>query len=397
MKQKLFVAAAVAVLFAQSPAYAQSSIEQKILEMEKRIQSLEGRVSDQTQKLKERDKQIENLKKAQSAPAAVAAASSDPKWTDRITIYGGVSLDGSYSDPYSGNSSSDFVVSEAVLGVTAQVHDYVGAEVSLLYEEDDTPLEIDLAVLTVADPEGPWTVTGGQHYVPFGVYETGLISDPLTLEVGEARETALDIALEASGFSVHGFIFNGTNNRSGDDQLSNFGAQAGYEFGDEGRGIAVSAGYINDIGDSDGLQDVISDNLGGNDVKDHIPGLTASLTGRFAGFQLFGEYISATESFQSNEVSFGTVGAQPSAWTAEVGYGFQTLGKESMVAASYQGSDEALALGIPKRRYLVGYSIDVVEHVGLALEWAYDDDYDTSVGGTGKSANTITAQVNLSF
>jgi len=34
-------------------------------------------------------------------------------------------------------------------------------------------------------------LTAGQLYVPFGAFETGLISDPLTLEIGETRESTV--------------------------------------------------------------------------------------------------------------------------------------------------------------------------------------------------------------
>ena len=47
-----------------------------------------------------------------------------------------------------------------------------------MYEEDDTDLEVDVATITIADPDGPWFVTGGQQYLPFGAFETNMVSGP---------------------------------------------------------------------------------------------------------------------------------------------------------------------------------------------------------------------------
>ena len=35
------------------------------------------------------------------------------------------------------------------------------------------------------------SITGGLLYLPFGVFETNMISDPLTLDLGEKRDPAV--------------------------------------------------------------------------------------------------------------------------------------------------------------------------------------------------------------
>ena len=134
--------------------------------------------------------------------------------------------------------------SSSAIGLEAQVHDWVGGRISLLYEEDDTPLEVDEAYINIAPPSGPWHIKGGQYYVPFGVFDSGMISDPLTLEIGETRETAVEVGFNAKGFSGAVYVFNGTNKQDGDNIIDNFGAALGYEKEGKGAGFAVNVGYI---------------------------------------------------------------------------------------------------------------------------------------------------------
>ena len=380
----------VLTLSATPPAAnAQSSVPDRLSNMERRIQYLEKRVANQDSVIVEKDREIARLKKQDEKATG--------SWFNKIAITGGVELETSYASPYTGDDTSDAAVATATVGVAAQIHDWVGAEISLLYEEDDTPLEVDTASLTVGPPDGPWKFTGGQIYVPFGTFETNLISDPLTLEIGETRETALLVGFDKGGFFGSAYGFNGTNKDGGDNHIDGFGANAGYRLERENTELAVSLGYINDVGDSDNLQDVIGSNLGSNNVTDHVAAWTASAMVKHRGFMLIGEYLSALDDFQPGEVPFGTGGARPSAWNIEGGYGVRIAGKDVVFAVAWQGTDEALALELPESRLLAGLSVQVLEHAKLSFEWAHDRDYDTADGGTGKSADTATAQLAVEF
>jgi hypothetical protein len=224
-----------------------------------------------------------------------------------------------------------------------------------------------------------------------------LVSDPLTKEIGETRETALSAGVESNGFSGAVYAFNGTNKKGGDSRIDGFGATAGYARQNETSGFAVTLGYINDVGDSDNLQSTISDTLGSNDVARHVGAWTASGKVHFGPFSLLGEYLSAVEDFQASEVSFKGAGAKPSAWGVEAAYGFKIGEKNATVATSYQGTDEALALSLPEHRFLAGISLGLIEHATLAFEWAHDWDYDTDKGGTGKTADTVMGQLAVEF
>ena len=91
-------------------------------------------------------------------------------------------------------------------------------------------------------------------------------------------------------------------------------------------------------------------------------------------------------------------GAEPSAFNTEVGYGFTIAGKDAAVAVAYQETGEAVALGLPEKRFAAAISVDVMENTALSFEWAHDDDYSTSDGGTGENGgDTVTAQLAVEF
>ena len=329
---------------------------------------------------------------------AKLSVQEEDAWFNAVKIGGLVELEGSYTDPYGGNDETDAVVATVELGLAAQVHDWVGGEVVLLHEEDDTePIEVDVATVTVGPLGGPWSFTGGQYYLPFGTFETSLISDPLTLEVGEIRETALQFGVSSSGFHGAVYGFNGDNNRGGRERISGYGGVAGYFMKSGGSEFGLNLSYITDIGDSDSLQGVIADTLGSNDVADRVPGWAVGAKFRFREVSLIGEYLAALDSFQANEVLFGGGGAKPSSWMVEAAYDFDLASKAATLAVGYQGTDEAIALELPERRFLAGLSVEVVEQVALAVEWAHDDDYGGTDGGTGNSADTFTAQLAVEF
>lgn len=346
-------------------------------------------------------KRLERLDRKQ------AGADSAPAWYRNIEIAGLIEVEASYLSPYEGDSESDIVLATAELGIRSQVNDWVEAGISFLYEQDETDLEVDVAYLTLANADvSPLFLTAGQVYVPFGVYETNLVSDPLTLDIGEARETALQLGFEQSGFSGSLYVFNGDNNIKGKDRIGSWGANLGFSQESDDRSWSVGAGYISDLGDSDTLHESINDNRVAGaelnpdlsiDPTERTGGWTLNAAASFGPFSLIGEYLSATDDFDPASLDFKGEGARPSAWNIEVGYSFRLLGRESVAAVAYQGTREALALELPKERWLLGWSIEIFDRTSLSLEWARDRDYGARDGGTGKSGDTLTAQLAVEF
>ena len=385
MKARALLLAAAAALLWHAPALAQQSVEERLLNMEKRIRQLEERVSAQDKVIVEKDKQISRL-------------TGGNKWFEAVEIGGAIEIEGSVEDPPDGDNTTDLTVGTVELGVGVQVNDWATGEAVLLWEQGEG-LDVDTATLTIGPPEGAWSITGGHLVLPFGVYETNLISDPLTLDIGETKQTAFRFDFSAGGLSGSAFVFKGDNKVDGDDLIQGFGASAGYSVETNSFELGLNLSYTNDVSDSDGIQDVVAGNLDTEDyeVTGRTAGISASAMLRVGSITVLGEYLGALDDFQADELAFMGQGAKPSAWMVEAAYGFEFAGKETTLAASYQATGEALALELPKKRVLVGLSAEVMDGVSLGVEWARDTDYGVEDGGSGANTDTITVLLAAEF
>ena len=396
--------ATIAALAWHAPAMAGDSVEERLSKLEQRIEYLEERVALQEQVIVEKEREIAALS---------GRAGDEDAWFNRVEIGGVIELEAGYNKPYDDPEASDIdrsssntaEVAKVELGIAAQINDWTGSEVVVRYNSDDGDMELDAATVTFAPPEGPWSLTGGLQILPFGAYETNLISDPLTLQLGETGENSLVFGLEAGDFYGSLYAFDGDNQPDGKQRIEGHGAAVGYAMEGEGFALDLNAGWINDIGDSDGVGDALAEGLAaatdesGEDVyyDGHVAGMSASALLSVGDLSVIGEYVSAVEEFEAHEIGFQEREAEPSAWTFEAAYGFELADTEATVAGSYQRSDEAIALGLPETRTLGGISVGVVDNVGLGVEWARDDDYSMEDGGTGKSADTVTVQLGAEF
>ena len=379
MKTRVLVAAGLAAFVWQAPALAQESVDDRLSGLERRIKYLEQRVAAQDEMIVEKDRQIAEL-------------TGEDAWFDAVEIGGTIELEAAHESPYEGDSSTTAELAKVELGIAARIHDWVGAEI--VVKNDDDKIEVDEAFLTIAPPEGAWALQAGGYVVPFGVYETGMISDPVTLELGETGQDAVTFAAE-SGAGLYGsvFAFNGDLDRGGDDTIDGFGVSLGYAMESEWGTVDANLSWINDLGESDGVEGGIGETPG----ADNVPGWAASVVLGWGDVTLIAEYLAALDGFGGDGLEFGGTGAEPSAWTVEAAYGFDLGGRDATAAASYQGTSEAIRLELPERRALVGLSVEMAEGLGLSAEWKSDEDYGEAEGGTGKSADTVTVQLAAEF
>ncbi len=400
MKKTLFSGAILSVLIWQNPALAELSVEERLQRMELAIAQLQQKIDSQEATIERQAATIAAQRETlESGP--VRRQSAEPggdAWYQNVEVGGVIEVEAGHHSPYQGDSESDIVLATFELGISARVSDWVEAGGTLLYEEDDTPLDVDTAYLTIANPgASPLYVTAGQIYLPFGAFETSLVSDPLTLEIGEARESAVQAGFVSGDFGGSAYAFNGTNKKDGDNRIGAWGLNRGFARATGANAWGIGFGYISDLGDSDSLQEVIADNRGDNAIAKRVGGWTLNAGARIGSFNLIGEYLTAGDSFDAADVPWQLAGAEPSAFNIELGYGFSMMGKDAVVALAYQGTREALALELPKERWLIGLSVDILDNTALSFEWAHDTDYGVADGGSGENADTVTAQLAVEF
>lgn len=295
---------------------------------------------------------------------------------------GTVQVEGVYRLPDAGDNTAGVGVGQAELVVEAGLNGWIGAGATLLYEEEDIGLEkaeqvgLDSANLTIGPPQGAWFFSAGQQYVPFANWPPALIADPLTLQLGETNELALQLGW-ASG-RLHGSIlgFNG-----------GYGAAMGYARERGASEFGLNLSYISDLGLSGTLQEVIADMRG----RDRVPGWTARAELRYANAALIGEYLAALERFAAREVEYAGRGAQPSSWLLEAACAVRLAGKKATVVIGYQGTAEARALKLPSRRLLAGLSVEWATWFSPAIEWVRDEDY------ASQQVSTTAVQLAVAF
>ena len=106
-------------------------------------------------------------------------------------------------------NASDITTATAELAVGMNLHQYVHGQINLKWEEDDTdPLQFDVGTMTLGKLDG-LSVTVGKAYLPFGAFNSHFVSDPITLQLGETRESPFIIAYNQDIFTVKAGAFNG--------------------------------------------------------------------------------------------------------------------------------------------------------------------------------------------
>ncbi|HHD56274.1 MAG TPA: LbtU family siderophore porin, partial [Desulfobulbaceae bacterium] len=199
----------------------------------------------------------------------------------------------------------------------------------------------------------------------------------------------LQIGFKAAGAYGSVFAFNAdTNEGGGDSRIAQFGANIGYALQRDFFSLDTGLSYMNSIGDSDGLGDILKEkNLL---TADYVGGIGAYAITHIGPVSLIGEYITALDDI-GEATNF-----QPMAFTMETGYAFHIRGLESTVAIGYQGTDD-MAGYLPENRFLGSFAVGIFPGTTLAVEYAHDKDYDKVDGGTDESADTFTGQLAYEF
>ena len=338
--------ATVAVAAWSAPAMADGhDVEDRISSMEQRVKDLEERVAAQDQMIVEKESEIASLSEG---------------WFNSVEIAGLVEVSLTSSMPAEDDSSTDMELATLELGVAAAINDHFSAEV--LIENDDGAIALADAFLTY-DAGGGLSATGGLQVLPFGVYDTNLISDPLTLVLGETGDVGLVLAGDADQLSWSLFAFDGDNAPEGEDNIAGFGAAAGFAVAGAESEFGLDVSLINHFGDTDTLGDVAS-------FTDQVPGAAASARGRVGPASLLFETVTALDTLEAEEF-----GAQPSAWMVEIAYDFALGSRDATAAFSFQGTEEAEAAELAETVMLLGISVGISENIGIGLEWKQEEAY----------------------
>ncbi len=324
---------------------------------------------DSSRELSERVEKLERKMEEKGGSAL-------PEWLDRIALSGLVEVEAGYVDidPAEGadEDESDIAVSTVELGIDAKIVKHVSGRVLFLYENGED-IAIDEAFVTISgEDKVPLFVSAGEMYVPFGNFESQMISDPFTLEIAETREAAVLAGFEAGGLAGSVFVFNGDVEEADDDNhIDNFGANLAYATESDAFKLAVGLSYINNLTDADSWEDMIDEE--GLSLDEYASGLGGYAVLVAGPLNFIGEYIVALDDIEWSDAEGTSIKEDRiSAWNLEAGYEFPIGERVVKIALAYQGTDDAWNR-LPENRYMGLVGAEVFEYTSLALEYRHDE------------------------
>lgn len=292
---------------------------------------------------------------------------------------------------------SDVNLDTAEIDIGGNINDRLSVALAILYEEgEDVCFDVAEFEYSFESVEG-LTLHGGQLYMPFGVFETALISDPLTLELGEISDAALGLKWSNDFVEVGAYAFGGDINDETDDaEEMNWSAFAALTPFD---GLRLSAAVLSDIGEA-GMQDDIIDAVKNGVVDeetgdvvaegsyDGAVGLNFAAVAEFDAFTVAAEWVGAAEDMELNGEK-----SKPQAWAIDVAWAVcdaWTLG------ARYEGSKEFRVEEMPETQFAVGAEWAFDDNIALALEYAWGR-FEKIDGERPDDRHALTTRVAVEF
>ncbi len=291
--------------------------------------------------------------------------------------------------------------------------------------------------------QSPFYASFGQMFVPFGVFASTMVSSPITQTLARVQARAIVFGYKQqseNNFYASTYIFKGPSHGSAVDRINNGGINLGYGFKMNQVNANVGAGVIANIADSQGMQftgnqfignqpsfagfggptvlnnvvtttgttSVVSVNTGSEKLVHRVPAYDAhALLGFGDNIQVIGEYIAASTNFNPTDMTFNSHGARPQALTLEGIYNIPWFPKHTSMALSYSMSKNALAIGLPAKRYSFVVNQSWWKDTLESLELRHDINYSASSrstgsnvqgpSGTGQAVNMLTLQFSYFF
>lgn len=343
--------------------------------------------------------------------------------------------------PYAGHRSSDVDLSGAEIDVAALVNSWAMGFVTINYDNfppppgtgrrvDNSRFFVSKAFISIGDLiKSPVYFTIGQFFVPFGQYGSYMISSPLTQAVGRIKARAVLLGYNkvfSPSTTINGslFAFRGDSTSNGTSNINQFGANLDYTFHHDKLNGDFAVSYIANIADSEGMQSNggpgatpaggaaftgFATTSPATELLAHkVPGFDVRGGVAYGDFSMIAEYVTATEKFSPLNMTFNNSAAKPMAFHVEGVYNFTAWGKKSLVAIGYDVTKDALALLLPKQRYIAVLSTSFWDWTIESLEFRHDINYGVGDYATGQrlpvvplglshTSDTVTFQIGIYF
>lgn len=329
-----------------------------------------------------------------AASLLAVTLSSSVAFAGDVIISGVLEAELAAGEDYAKNKVTDITAATAEIGIDAAVSDQVDAHVLMLFEEGESDSAlIDEASITLKINDN-FSATLGKVYVPFGVFVSNMVSDPLTLEIGETNESAilLDFSLADTYGSV--YLFNGDSTRitDTDDNEISYGLNIGFNHNDI---FDANLGYISNLAESDALQGLEGGATGVPGlIKEDVAGMSLSASIIISHLKIIIERVQALDDFVAGDFDgLLSTDTSPSASYLE----FAIKNYDIIYALAYQQTEDALLLDLPEEVISAAITFPLINGAYMAIEYAQANDYSVADGGTGEDASQFTIQLSAEF
>ncbi|MDO9081308.1 MAG: LbtU family siderophore porin, partial [Desulfuromonadales bacterium] len=279
----------------------------------------------------------------------------------------------------------DLKLATLQLSAEAQVNKQVGGHVVLLYEEEggDDALKVDETVITLHLPQhllgqDP-SLDLGKLYLPFGKFKSAMISDPLTLDLGETQNSAAVFGLGGELWSLRVGLFNGKVEQN-DDAIDSF--VAAFEITPVA-GVSFGASYLSDLAESGA--GLIADTT---NYVSSVAAASAFASLAFGPIGLEAEVVTAIDDFDTTLIELSDsdlTGKRPLAWQSQLSWRpSEVLQLAARVEGTKDYQDDVT-------RYGAAVSYGLTKGALIALEYLYSDFADDLKN------QSVTAQLTMEF
>jgi hypothetical protein len=281
--------------------------------------------------------------------------------------------------------ASELTLSSAEFIVEAEVNNCLRTYVQV-EDEDEEGVVVSEAIIhfqaeDVCEPDlscdSFWYTSIGKMDIPFGYFESHLISDVVTLELGETKGKAVIIGAYNTFMNVFTGIYDGEMVKTGSgDRIENYFAAIYLTLPhteDNNLDLVYGVSYISNIADSDELIEFINDEFDTETVENYVPGASVSLSASLdEQYYLETEYVIALEEFKEDKLF------EPKAWNIEFAF---CPTDEIKFTLGYSGSKDALDF-LPETHVGIACGYDIFDDVSIGIECFQDkfENYDETIG-----------------
>lgn len=308
-----------------------------------------------------------------------------------------------------GNANKNDVYPYASVDIVAQANDWLIGLAELKVSDAQTEVNKDRVILdqglvTLGNlDQYPLYATVGDYYMPFGRYNSYMVSDSLPKLLGGTKAKAVSVGwantntlngnvfLMEKNVAVSGGERPGQNNPWGasvdvSKKINNFKLNTSLSYVNSmANGVLIASGVCNKSSDG-GCYSVGS--------KDS-PAADAIVTVGYGPFEVSADYLTAI-----NDMTLNTSKVKPAASHLEARYLFKTLGRNSDVAVSYGETKHIADLPLPSKQYGATYSVAINDYITTDLEYVTKKHVNVAeLGSTPSYANdhVVTGDVIVWF